>query len=155
MPRTWYSSFQAHHSMQLYCSTRRRDQRGRQTDIPFRVACLSILHQVKRLDGAKGGQQLSTLVISQVVRQASHKHTLIGIDHLHRQIHRWVAQKKVMLPLAILRGPSTPQTQAHWHQSSVPIDTQNGHGQEAACWCLFGEAKYLGDHNTSDFEVWS
>ena len=49
---------------------------------PFGVACFPVFDQVKGLDSAKGAKQLPALVLCQVVGQASHKHTLIGIYHL-------------------------------------------------------------------------
>lgn len=52
---------------------------------PFGIASFPILDQVKRLDGAKRGQQLPALVVSQVVGEAAHKDTLIGIYHLQQQ----------------------------------------------------------------------
>lgn len=58
---------------------------GRQVAcVPFGVAGFSVFDQIERFYGAKRGQQLSALIISQVVGQAAHKHTLIGIYHLQQ-----------------------------------------------------------------------
>ena len=69
---------------------------------PFRIASFPILDKVKRLDGAKGGQQLSALVVSQVVGKAAHKHTLIGIYHLQQQsCHDFFGFRKEQTDLVI------------------------------------------------------
>jgi hypothetical protein len=47
-----------------------------QSPSPLAVARLLVLDQVKRLDGAKGLQQLAALVLSEVVGQAANKHTV-------------------------------------------------------------------------------
>ena len=52
---------------------------------PFGIASFPVLDKVKRLNGAKRGQQLSALIVSQVVGEAAHKDTLIGIYHLQQQ----------------------------------------------------------------------
>lgn len=49
---------------------------------PFGIASFPVLDEVKGLDSTKGAKQLPALFLCQVVGQASHKHTLIGVYHL-------------------------------------------------------------------------